>query len=192
MLNRSSLLRMFCSKGNNEASRSSSALRRSRWRFDGLLFVTPSLGGGFRLHGCERNRKTQKQCTQQLAKQFTLVTCLVRPLKREWGGREVGRRGWSSDMQQYLPATSSSSSSTCTSMGERHAIWLRQDKRVACHSRDDGVEISVVAIHTHMLLCLAVCVGVSSHVPWKSVNSPTLQKPSSSPRSYGLHIIYTI
>jgi len=42
---------MFCSKGSSEARRSSSALRRSRCRFDGLLFVTPSLGGGFRLEG---------------------------------------------------------------------------------------------------------------------------------------------
>lgn len=51
MLSRSSLLRMFCSNGSSEASRSSSALRRSRCRFDGLLLVTPSLGGGFRLRG---------------------------------------------------------------------------------------------------------------------------------------------
>lgn len=46
---RSSLLRMFCSNGRREARWSSSALRRSLWRFDGLDFWTPSFGGGLML-----------------------------------------------------------------------------------------------------------------------------------------------
>lgn len=49
MLNLSNLLRMFCSNGSREASRSSSAFSRSRCRFEGLLFVTPSFGCGFKL-----------------------------------------------------------------------------------------------------------------------------------------------
>jgi len=60
MLSRSSLLSIFCSKGSSEASRSNSAFNRSRCRFDGLLLVTPSLGGGFRLQITEKKRTTTK------------------------------------------------------------------------------------------------------------------------------------
>lgn len=60
MLSRSSLLSIFCSKGSSDASRSSSALRRSRCRFDGLLLVTPSLGGGFRLRRNGEKGKAEK------------------------------------------------------------------------------------------------------------------------------------
>lgn len=46
---------MFCSNGSREASRSNSAFSRSRCLFDGLLFVTPSFGCGFRLKVKNRN-----------------------------------------------------------------------------------------------------------------------------------------
>lgn len=49
MLSRSSLLRMFCSKGSNDASVSSSAFNRSRCLLLGFDFVTPSFCGGFKL-----------------------------------------------------------------------------------------------------------------------------------------------
>lgn len=60
MLSRSSLLSIFCSKGSSEARRSSSAFSRSRCRFDGLLLVTPSLGGGFRLQNKKKKHQINK------------------------------------------------------------------------------------------------------------------------------------
>lgn len=49
MLSLSSLLRIFCSNGKSDANKSNSAFSLSRWRFEGLLLVTPSFGGGFKL-----------------------------------------------------------------------------------------------------------------------------------------------
>jgi len=49
MLSLSSLLRIFCSNGKSDANESNSAFSLSRCRFEGLLLVTPSFGGGFKL-----------------------------------------------------------------------------------------------------------------------------------------------
>lgn len=82
MLSRSSLLSMFCSKGSSEASRSSSALRRSRCRFDGLLLVTPSLGGGFRLHiDIEREEEKGKVEKRKINFQLNLDEAQLTPEK---------------------------------------------------------------------------------------------------------------
>lgn len=45
----SSLDKMLASNGSRLANVSNSAFKRSLWRLLGLLFVMPSLGGGFKL-----------------------------------------------------------------------------------------------------------------------------------------------